>query len=148
SPARHRPGARSARRQRCPCHDIADRLSKGGLLMALMALLRSLSPRRHSASARCPNTRGHFRPRLEALEGRDLPSTLTVVNLSDSGPGSLRAEIAAAQNGDTVAFDPSLKAQAIFLTSGELVIDKSLDIEGPDGRPFGEPYLGVFASTS
>jgi hypothetical protein len=40
--------------------------------------------------------RATFRPRLEALEGRDVPSTLTVTNTLDSGTGSLRAEIAAA----------------------------------------------------
>jgi hypothetical protein len=33
-----------------------------------------------------------FRPRLEALEDRCLPSTLTVTNTLDRGPGSLRAE--------------------------------------------------------
>jgi len=32
-----------------------------------------------------------FRPRLEALEGRWLLSTLSVTNNLDSGPGSLRA---------------------------------------------------------
>src|SRR6516225_10487779 len=40
-----------------------------------------------------------FRPRLEALEGRWVPSTLTVTNNLDSGPGSLRVEIAAANSG-------------------------------------------------
>jgi hypothetical protein len=41
-------------------------------------------------ASRCPII--CFRPRLEALEGRDVPSTLTVTNTLDSGPGSLRAE--------------------------------------------------------
>jgi hypothetical protein len=59
-----------------------------------------------------------------------LPSTLTVLNNHDSGAGSLRAEIAAAHNGDTIRFDHHLRGQTITLTSGELVIDKSLDIEG------------------
>ena len=36
------------------------------------------------------------RPRLEALEGRCLPSTFTVTNLLDSGPDSLRAAVASA----------------------------------------------------
>src|SRR5262249_6448661 len=44
--------------------------------------------------------------------------------------GSLRAAIAAASNGDTIIFASSLNNQTITLTSGELVIDKSLDIEG------------------
>jgi hypothetical protein len=38
--------------------------------------------------------------------------------------------IAAAQSGDTIRFDHHLHGQTITLTSGELVIDKSLDIEG------------------
>src|SRR5262245_19040163 len=45
-----------------------------------------------------------FLPRLEPLEDRSLPSTLTVVNNLDSGPGSLRAQIAAAGSGDTIVF--------------------------------------------
>jgi len=48
-----------------------------------------------------PCQRATFRPWLEALEARCLPSTLTVSSTADSGPGSLRAAIAAASNGDT-----------------------------------------------
>jgi hypothetical protein len=72
-----------------------------------------------------------FRPRLEALERRDLPSTLTVLNNLDSGAGSLRAEIAAAKSKDTIVFAPSLAGQTINLTSGELLIQKNLTIAGP-----------------
>src|SRR5262245_16115987 len=68
--------------------------------------------------------------RLEVLEDRCLPSTLTVLNNSDSGAGSLRATIADAHNGDTIVFAPSLAGQTITLTRGELAITKSLDIEG------------------
>src|SRR4051794_31313540 len=70
-----------------------------------------------------------YQPHLEALEDRLVPSTLTVLNSLDSGPGSLRAEIAAANPGDQIVFAKSV--HAITLTSGELVINKSLDIEGP-----------------
>ncbi|HET6880873.1 MAG TPA: hypothetical protein VFI31_12000 [Pirellulales bacterium] len=61
-------------------------------------------------------------------------STLSVVNTNDSGAGSLRAEIAAAHNGDTIQFDPNLFAsgpQTIALTSGELLIKHNLTISGP-----------------
>jgi hypothetical protein len=75
-----------------------------------------------------------FRPQLEALESRWLPSTLTVTTTADSGPGSLRADVAAAQSGDTIAFAPGLAGQTVFLTSGELVINKRLTIQGP-GAP-------------
>jgi hypothetical protein len=69
--------------------------------------------------------------RLEALEDRTVPSTLTVTSAADDGSaGTLRAEIAAAVSGDTINFDPSLAGQTITLTSGELAITKSLDIEG------------------
>jgi hypothetical protein len=81
-------------------------------------------------SARRP---ARYRPRIEVLEGRCLPSTLTVLNTGDSGAGSLRDTVAAAQSGDTIVFDPSLAGQTISLTSGELIINKSLDIEGPGG---------------
>ena len=72
-----------------------------------------------------------FRPRLEELDCRNLPSTLTVLNNADSGAGSLRDTIAAASGGDTVVFDSTLYGQTITLTSGELAVNKSLDIEGP-----------------
>src|SRR5689334_20494908 len=58
-------------------------------------------------------------------------ASLTVTNLDDSGPGSLRQAIAAAQPGDTITFDPSLAGGAITLTSGKLVVDKDLVITGP-----------------
>jgi hypothetical protein len=72
-----------------------------------------------------------FRPQLETLERRDVPSTLTVINNLDSGAGSLRADIAAANPGDTINFAPSLDGQTIKLTSGQLVINKNLTIQGP-----------------
>jgi hypothetical protein len=97
-----------------------------------------------------------FRPQIEVLEGRDLPSTLTVTNVNDGGPGSLRDEIAQAQSNDTIGFDKSLfftqvqvqaghkkytiqtirTPQTLILASGmgELVIDKNLAIQGPGGN--------------
>jgi hypothetical protein len=80
-----------------------------------------------------------FRPTLEALEGRDVPSTLTVTSSLDYGPGSLRYEISQANAGDTIVFNlgtikTSKKAAppppTITLTGGELEISKSLTIKG------------------
>jgi len=75
-----------------------------------------------------------FVPLLERLEGRALPSTITVLNNHDTGQGSLREAIGLAQSGDTIDFDPGLAGQTITLTSGELGIDHSLDIEGLGAR--------------
>jgi predicted outer membrane repeat protein len=72
-----------------------------------------------------------FRPQLETPEHRDVPSTLTVTSAADSGPGTLRADIAAAHAGDTIVFAPSLDGKTITLTSGELAINKNLTIQGP-----------------
>jgi parallel beta-helix repeat protein len=80
-----------------------------------------------------PRRRTGFRPKTKALDERCLLSTLTVTNANDSGVGSLRAEIAAAnaKKSDTIVFAPSLDGQTITLTSGELYINKSLTISGP-----------------
>src|SRR5215469_12184500 len=56
---------------------------------------------------------------------------ITVTNTNDSGAGSLRQALADANDGDTINFDVSLQGQTIALTSGELVIDKSITITGP-----------------
>ena len=67
-------------------------------LFSLFSLLRPVarqskgSPRGRRRRDRLPGPR--FLPRLEALECRALPSTLTVLNNADSGSGSLRAMLA------------------------------------------------------
>ena len=78
--------------------------------MAFLTYLRNWMPtssperRRTHVTARKPAS---FRPRLEALEGRDVPSTLTVTNTLDSGRGSLRYEIAHASKNATIVFAPN-----------------------------------------
>ena len=89
------------------------------------------SSREHRRARGSSRRRAAFRPALAALESRQVLSTLTVRNTNDSGPWSLRAEIAAAHSGDTIRFDGGLAGESVTLTGGELVIDKSLDIEGP-----------------
>src|SRR5882724_260164 len=66
-----------------------------------------------------------------AMAGPASPSTLTVTNTSDKGPGSLRATITNAKSGDTIVFASSLNGQTITLISDQLTINKNLDIEGP-----------------
>lgn len=74
-----------------------------------------------------------FRPRLELLEDRTVPSTFTVLNLADSGAGSLRAAIEAAEadpGADVIDFANSVQG-TIVLTGGELNITSDLTIDGP-----------------
>jgi hypothetical protein len=54
--------------------------------------------------------------------------TITVTNTNDSGPGSLRQALADANGGDTINFAVT---GTIGLTSGELLVDKSIVISGP-----------------
>jgi hypothetical protein len=87
-----------------------------------------------SGQSRRPAHRPHkrsFVPRLEMFEDRTVPSILTVLNNLDSGAGSLRDTIKHASGADTIMFASSLNGQTITLTSDELDISKSLDIEGP-----------------
>jgi hypothetical protein len=65
------------------------------------------------------------------LEDRLVPSTLTVTNTDDKVPGSLRDAITHAQSGDTIVFAASLDGQTITLTSDQLTLNNSLNIEGP-----------------
>src|SRR5947208_4724826 len=58
-------------------------------------------------------------------------ATITVTNNRDSGAGSLRQALADAHNEDSINFDSSLKGQTITLTSGELVVNKIVSINGP-----------------
>jgi hypothetical protein len=71
--------------------------------------------------------------RFELLEDRTVLSTFTVLNLADSGDGSLRAAIAAAQTNpgaDLIDFAPAVQG-TITLTSGRLLITGDVTIVGP-----------------
>ncbi|MBT3323461.1 MAG: sortase [Anaerolineae bacterium] len=54
-------------------------------------------------------------------------ATITVSNTNNSGTGSLRQAIADAASGDTINFSIS---GTIILTTGELIIDKNLTVDG------------------
>ena len=55
-------------------------------------------------------------------------TTLHVTTTNDTGGGSLRDQVAAANPGDTIVFDVT---GTITLTSGEIAFDKNLTISGP-----------------
>src|SRR5262245_7221234 len=75
--------------------------------------------------------RRSFVPRLEALECRAQPSTFTVLNLADSGAGSLRQAILDA-NGtpgdDTITFSVT---GTIQLAGALPNLSSNIDIQGP-----------------
>jgi hypothetical protein len=115
---------------------------------------RKRAPRSTSEARRTSKpARGHaaFRPRLEALEDRCVPSTLTVTNtlhngskgtpslltvtntLDNGSKGSLRYEVALADTSTkatTIVFAPGLQG-TITLNSGQLNITQNLTIQGP-----------------
>lgn len=99
-------------------------------------LSRSLpAARTHTSSRR-------FRPQLETLEDRCVP-TQVVTTTVDNVPGSLRFAIANAQTTDTILFDPSLINQAIVLQSdlsnGVTPITKNLAFVAPGTIVNGAP---------
>src|SRR5262245_37818493 len=71
---------------------------------------------------------------IEQLEDRTVPSTFTVQNLADSGAGSLRAAITAANTNpgaDLIRFAAVARDGTLTLTSGELSITDDLILDGP-----------------
>nr|AYC79677.1 hypothetical protein [uncultured bacterium] len=61
-------------------------------------------------------------------KGTRTATVITVTNGNDSGPGSLRQALADANNGDTIDFAVT---GTIGLTSGELLVTRSITISGP-----------------
>src|SRR5262245_57716623 len=118
---------------------IADRVKFEARIMSVATWFQSLrydrkvrraNRHRYKASQKPPRRSPFFVPRLEFLEDKSVPSTLTVSNDFDSGAGSLRAVINSAHSGDTIVFSAALAGDTIALSSGELVIAKNLDIQG------------------
>src|SRR5215813_4299098 len=86
------------------------------------ACFRSEPARGRRVGLRAVVARPSFVPCLDVLEDRTLPSTFTVFRTTDSGVGSLRAAVTAANvaaGADRIAFAPGVRG-TIALTSGEL----------------------------
>src|SRR5262245_53140591 len=97
----------------------------------LRALKRMAAPGARTRHHAHPTGALRFVPRLETLEDRALPSTFTVLNLEGSGPDSLRAAVAAANDNpgaDVIRFAGGLHG-TIPLES-ELSITDDLTIDG------------------
>src|SRR5690242_17823633 len=90
--------------------------------MLFSSLLRNWnrSAAAHRRGKTSDRQRDGLAPLLESLEGRCLLSTLTVTNTLDSGAGSLRNAIAAAQNGDTIVFASTLSSSATLSSTSTL----------------------------
>lgn len=61
--------------------------------------------------------------------GQPASVTVIVTTTNDSGPGSLRQAILDVEPGGTILFAPSLAGGRVVLTSGQLVISRSLTID-------------------
>ena len=95
-------------------------MSRFSLVLGLCAVARQS---RHASQKRrlgVGRRLAGFRPRLEVLGERTLPSTFLVTNLNDSGPDTLRAAVQAADasSGAVIDFAPNLHG-TITLTSGQ-----------------------------
>src|SRR5262245_12583630 len=103
--------------------------------MGLTSWLRNRIRNRASRAPQRPAA-PRFRPRLEALEERWLPSTLSVTTALDvvdpnDGVVSLREAISDAQSGDTIRFSDSLSGKT---KSGRACPEQGSEHPGPWGR--------------
>ena len=106
--------------------------------------LRSSKTRSHGTSAHRPTPQRPrlVRPELELLEGRDLPSTYVVADLTDSGgvvgsglTGDLRyciGQVNAGPGNDTIQFSIGAvgSVQIINLTGGTLTVNRAVLLDG------------------
>ena len=80
--------------------------------------------------AGCTDAPEPLAPRVLTKPNTLLGPLLTVTNTDDAGAGSLRQTIIDAPVGATIQFDAAIAGQTIALSTGPLLIDKSLTIEG------------------
>src|SRR5262249_13946800 len=120
-------------------HSIADQPGKREPTMSFRSWLLNLrSALVSSWGQRSPRPRGSpraatYRPSLEVLEDRTVPSTFTVLNLADSGAGSLRQAVLDANTllgPDIINFADGLSGR-IDLSGNQMGITDSLTINGP-----------------
>ena len=100
--------------------------------MAIFSRSTSKRPsgKHYSSSRAYLKRRTRFAPVCDGLEVRALLSNIVVTNNDDSGAGSLRQAIALAQTGASISFAKSLRGETIKLSSGPLVLNQNVSIEG------------------
>src|SRR6516162_11849780 len=83
--------------------------------------IRKSRSRRTGCSRPASQRRRSFRPCLEGLEDRCVPSTLFVTSNADNGAaGTLRSAVQQAKKNDTIVIETT---QTIVLTQGQIVIN-------------------------
>ena len=96
-------------------------------LLVAVCIVPFLLAQRTDTKQRVTKARG---VRRFVRAGHALPANIIVVtNINDSGAGSLRDALAAANDGDTI--DATGVSGTILLTSGELQITHNVTINGP-----------------
>ena len=78
-------------------------------------------------------------------------ATDTVTNCNDSGSGSLRQTVADASSGDTISFAMTPACSTITLTTGPIVLNTNLTIDGPGVNLLavsGNGSYGIFQNSS
>jgi hypothetical protein len=112
-------------------HSVQAPLLRGAFYLLLL-LPVCVSPFAFAQRNTTKPRRGQVWRREHRIGERDraLPANIILVtNTNDSGPGSLRAALAVANDGDTI--DATGISGTILLTSGELIITQNVTIDGP-----------------
>jgi predicted outer membrane repeat protein len=108
--------------------------------------------RRTDCSKPAQQRQHSFRPCLEGLEDRYVPSTLFVTSNADNGAaGTLRSAVQQAKKNDTIEIDTT---QTIVLTQGAIVLGTNLTIEAAKNTTatvsggFTSNILDIYASVT
>src|SRR5262249_11328817 len=109
--------------------------------------------RRPKTMSRSGLRRRSFIPRLTCLEDRTLPSTFTVLNNFDDGPGSLRQAIVDAESNfgpDTIDFNiPGAGVQTIAPLYALPLITDTVTIDGTSQPGFaGQPIIELSGASA
>ncbi|MBK8046744.1 MAG: Ig-like domain repeat protein [Anaerolineales bacterium] len=109
---------------------LGSRVVTAGLTAGVASVQTSTLPSGVTAITATYSGDGNFLPSTSGVFSETVRCRVYVTNINDSGPGSLRAAVTDACLATTILFTPTLQGQTISLTSGEIAIDKYINIEG------------------